>query len=626
VSGIAASVDADLSEQIRSLVAQGDPTSVPSGILLWFGDTALPAGTETEPPSMSAAAWVGTYLRLMGGAVSGAPRRVPALPTVQSAGAQPGEPVPLAIVSAAFHRPTTAAAEAVRAAGATGGRADLPDSLATAIEPAETLLVTALLSDQWHRAVPAHRGRAVTLTLPSELLITNDPNGSITDVAVDVGSGWQPIGSDANVHFEAPGGASKVEITVRCTTTHGERFGRCEMTISDDPVPPAPDETWHLTPDQGNTGHAFVFRCSDGDRLRRPILIAEGWPGNASAASLAEALGQHRLLERWHAAGHDVIVIGFDNGLDAMQSNTGVVHSAIHTALARTDDALTVGGMSMGALISRLALMEMERDGDDHRAAVYLSIDGPHGRGAYTTVVGQWLAQNFTWLSPAYAGLAKLIRSPSNLEFISLIESNGALGPDPMRTAFLAELDRLGGYPTRPVKLAIACGSGHGSTAPPPTAPVLRWDVPGLVDVTLLPLPQGGTHQIAAASITGHPGQTPRPLVASSEICWESVQGARDVLNDEVTSVLSAFGCAFDTTLGTSASLPTVSSLDVDGDPNAAIPPPGSGSSPFDDYTFSATDQRHLQFTSDIVDWMIDRVERHQPDGSDHETHLRSAT
>jgi hypothetical protein len=618
-SGRGVSFNGELSDQIRSLVDQADTSTVPSATLLWFGNTALPTGCDTEPRIVSSAEWAGQLLRLNGGTLPGAEQSLPPLVRVQRSAAQPGEPVPLAILWARFHRPTEATHDAVSAAAATGRRADLPDTLADAIEPAETLMATALLADQWQRPVPAFRGRTVTLTLPPELLLSNDPAGPISDIAVDAGEGWQPLGVGASITVVAPADAEQLHLTVRCSTPGGERQARCDLALSDDPIPPRPDEIWQLTRPGSNPGHAFVFRSGTGERLRRPILIAEGWPGGASAATLAEAVSQHDLLNRWRSSGHDVIMVGFDRGLDAIPSNTGVVRHAIETASQRTGDQLVVGGMSMGALVSRLALLEMEHEGLDHRTAAYLSIDGPHGRGAYTTVAGQWLVQQFRWLSPQYAGLAHLIHTPSNLQFISLIVSDDQVGPDPLRTAFLAELDRLGGYPTRPVKLAVACGQGTGQASPPPTDPILSWRVPGLIDVVLHPMPAGAEREIARAAIAGSPVAPPPALRVHSDVCWESVPGAVDVLNAEVTSILASFGCPIETTLGMSSSLPTVSSLDIDGDPLAPIPPPGSGATPFDDYTCSATNQRHLQLTSEVVDWLVNRVEHHQPAAAAHD-------
>ncbi|MEA3183545.1 MAG: hypothetical protein QOJ74_22, partial [Ilumatobacteraceae bacterium] len=424
--------------------------------------------------------------------------------------------------------------------------------------------------------------------------------------------GYQPIAPGGTLDIEVAPGVSTLALTVRCRSARGVRYAACSVAISDDPVPPAPDETWQLQPASGNPGHAFVFRCGSGDTLHRPVLIAEGFPGGQSPQMLAEALGQFDLLGRLRSNGHDIVVVGFDDGTATIQSNAGVIREAIAQVRARTADPLVVGGMSMGGLITRYALTEMEHDGVEHGAAVYLSIDTPHGPGAYTTVPGQWLVNNFTALSPAYLGLTALLDAPSNLQFIGLIEQDGTVGPHPLRTTLLDDLRRLGEYPQRLVKLAIACGQGAGYGGPPPTAPILAWFNDGFADITLLPMPAGGpATAIAFGATLGAPSR-PEPLMVSSEVCWETVPGALNVLNAEVVEVVSSLGCTVTSSLGLSSSMPTVSALAASVGLNDPIPPAGSGASPFDDYIFSATDQLHLQFTGDVVDWIVDRIEMHQ--------------
>ena len=81
------------------------------------------------------------------------------------------------------------------------------------------------------------------------------------------------------------------------------------------------------------------------------------------------------MLGRLRSAGHDVIAIGFDKGLDTIQSNAAVVVSAIERARSLTDDPLVVGGMSMGGIVSRYALLQMEHNGDDHYIGTEAVID-----------------------------------------------------------------------------------------------------------------------------------------------------------------------------------------------------------------------------------------------------------
>ncbi|MGZ4723027.1 MAG: hypothetical protein ACXV8L_02310, partial [Ilumatobacteraceae bacterium] len=323
-----------LPEQVESLLDQAGAATVPTGVLLWFGDTDLPDGVDPSDP-LSPAAWAATYLRLTGGDLG---RALPPLEGIQARAAQPGQPVPLAIASIRFDHPTGDIVKAVTEAARTGTTAALPASLTDAISPAETTIVTALLAEQWHRPVPAYRGRTLQLQVLPELLITNSGNATLTDIAIDAGGGFVDVAPGGTITVEVGPGVSSLTLTVRCRSSAGVRHAACTLAISDDAVPPAPDETWQLRPASGNTGHAFVFRSGTGNAMHRPILIAEGWPGGYSSAQLAEALGQHGMLARLLANGHDVVLVGFDNGTDNVQSNAGVIVEAIHQTGKRTTD------------------------------------------------------------------------------------------------------------------------------------------------------------------------------------------------------------------------------------------------------------------------------------------------
>ena len=51
---------AGLTDQIRGLLAQAGPETVPCRMLAWWGDTDLPAGDENAP-ALTQAEWEATY-------------------------------------------------------------------------------------------------------------------------------------------------------------------------------------------------------------------------------------------------------------------------------------------------------------------------------------------------------------------------------------------------------------------------------------------------------------------------------------------------------------------------------------------------------------------------------------
>lgn len=610
-------IDEPLAGQIRRLLSQVDSTTVPSGVLVWFGDAHFPDGNDADPPTLSLSEWTSIYLRLFGGA---RPSRLPPPPSVVPGGAaQPGEPIPLVIASIEYQRPSAVASEAaVHAAGA-GTAAELPSELADNVETAHTFIAAASLAGQIFRDLPATRGRSFQLRLDQAGLISNSDT-DISDVTVDAddGLGPRPLPVGGTIEIDPPEGVTALQLTVTAATAVGPRTARCSIAISDDPVPTPPDEVLAIGSSETATGRLMIFRAdgASGERLSNPILIAEGFPGGHSPQYLFEMVNQHQLLERWQASGRDVVVIGFDNGKQAIQANASVVRAAIDHVTRRTHDTLMVSGWSMGGLVTRFALAQMETEGVDHHTDVYFTVDTPHGRGAYTTVCGQWFCQEFGQLSPAIAGAQAVLASTANDQFLGLRVHGDTVGPSAARLAFLEDLAAVGWYPQNVRRLAVACGSGAGAVgATAPAEPMMTWSTNGFGDVVLRHLVDDGRVTIGTGTTMGAIDASPEPLSAATDVCWEITPGAREAYFDAVVGPVRSLGIGdVSISLEVGCSMPTVSALDLDIDPFAKIPAPGAVLSPFHDFATNATDQHHLQLTADLADWIFDRVARNTGD------------
>lgn len=612
-------LDQPLAEQLRGLLAQNDSTSVPSGVLLWFGDAHLPDGGAPRPTALTSPAWTAMYLRLLGAARPGV---LPPPAAVAGRAAEPGEPIPLQIAAVDFHRFTDVAAAEIRRAASAGTTAELPTDLAASLEPAVAFAATVVLADQFVRDVPVVRGRSGELVLEHDGLIAN--GAPITDVTVDTGDGAgpRPIAPGEAIAFEVPADAISLDLTIAASVGDVRRTAACTVGVVDDPPPVQPDEIVPLCDGDERTGRLLCFRATSpgapaADRWRAPVLVAEGFPGNHSAAYLADMLAQHGLLERLRSTGHDVAVIGFDQGSDTMQPNAAVVRAAIEYVLARTDDELVVSGWSMGGLITRFALAQMEQMGVDHRTAIYLSVDTPHGRGAYTTVAGQWCCEQLAGLSPALAGAGAVLAAPADQQFLAMYVDGDTVGPSASRRQFLADLEDVGWYPQRPRRYAVACGSGDGAQrVPVPIEPMMTWETDGFGDVVLQHLVDDGTVTIGEGASMGALDAVPRPVTTHSAVCWEIMPGSRERYFDLVVEPVRSLGVGRVTaSLELGCAMPTVSALDLAIDPRSPIPAPGAVVCPFHDYTTSESDQRHLQLTPAVVDWIIDHIDHrdHQP-------------
>ncbi|MFE3141999.1 hypothetical protein [Streptomyces scopuliridis] len=228
---------------------------------------------------------------------------------------------------------------------------------------------------------------------------------------------------------------------------------------------PEPDEQWQLP-----NGFAHVFYGEGNRGIIRPVIMGDGFNLGKSDLKLLYA-GLDRdfpLLSELRRRGRDVILLGFDERSASVLANAEAAMAAImRTSAEQLGDApLTVGGFSMGGLVTRYALARMEMQRIDHRARLYFSYDSPH-RGAVVPVG----LQAFSHFIPVGNDFARQMNSPAARQMLwrHYDPESGKIGIAPERKQFLEELARIGSWPQIPLKLALANGraDGTGLTIPP---------------------------------------------------------------------------------------------------------------------------------------------------------------
>lgn len=609
-----------LAAQLRRLLSQATGATVPGGILLSWGASGLPDGARTAP-ALTRTEWESTYFRLANGAL--APGVVRPLAEVQAITRELGadDPVPIAIASFRVATPRARLMRDVRAAAAAGtALAHPPDTLAAALEERRVFAATAMMPAQWGVPEPLHRGGPMTFVVDERLHLTNPGAPPPRRVELDLadGRGFQEVapGTPVTVDF---GAVDEAVVGVRCLYDDTALTARLRVGIGGGAPPPAPDDVWPLAAAAedgrpGNTGRAWVYRSAGRSEVRHPILIVEGFPGGHARDYLYELLNQAGTLEALRAAGYDVVIVGLDNGADLVQRNAGVLIAAMREAMRRTGFPLVVGGMSLGGVISRYALAQLEAGGESHATRIYVSIDAPHG-GAYTSLGVQWFVQSLVPFLPGLAGFAALLDAPGNQQMMLSWLHEGTPQVSPLRHQLLSDLEGLGGYPRHARRIAVSCGRGDGVDSAPAGARTLAWDGAPFVSATLGTLPGDGAADVIAQGswfLAEPPELT--PLTAGGDVAWEFVPGGRDIYNAEVAGIAAGLGCgvvdhAFDVT----CSVPTVSALDIDQNP--CLPVTGADG-PFDAYTCSPADELHLTITPEVSAWLLNELGR-PPDGAD---------
>lgn len=250
-----------------------------------------------------------------------------------------------------------------------------------------------------------------------------------------------------------------------------QTWGLWKRAAAPEPPPaPAPSMEWRFNSRSHNGGTARVYLANDKFGLQRPVILSDGF--NAGPSNFDELWhglngSGFAFIDELRRRGHDLILLGYDERNASILTNAEIATQCVMRAIAERKGTapLLTGGFSMGGLVTRYALAKMEHEGIDHQTATYLSFDSPH-RGAWIPIGLQALA-HFMVVVPA---LSKQINSPAARQLlwrhISSVEDTPK--EDPLRTAFLAELARVGSWPKRPRLLAVANGrgDGHGNGVP----------------------------------------------------------------------------------------------------------------------------------------------------------------
>jgi cytochrome P450 len=570
------------------------PDVVPGRLLALFFRDGLPS-REGEGPPLTQPQFSGVYWLLENAALE--PDVVQPLSCFEALtrDMRPDGPVPIAIVNYRVMVPTERAVRSVLAAAEHGRPVRFTRDM---LDERRVFAATGFLHDQWKRPIPVHRGRDVEFFLDRRFYRTNpdEPWPDRVEVSLD-GGDWQEL--DFGEPLRPVRAASEeVRVRIRCRYGETERTAHFAVAVSDEPAPPEPAETWELEPtDTTARGHASVFRAPEHDEIVNPVIMVEGFPGNRPYDYTYEVLDQHGMVDELNANGYDLVIVGLDDGMRPVGDNVGVLVECMKKARERTSQPLVVGGLSMGGIISRLALAGLEDAGKPHGTRAYLSIDAPH-RGTYTSLGVQWFVDSLVSWAPALRGFKGLLDSKANQQLLLWWLDEGEATVSELRGKLVEELDRLG-HARQPRKLGVACGRGDGAVHPQ-TAEVLTWSGGGM-EMRIRPLPGDANRVLAEGSWLDH---TFRPLgPPPGERALDAAPGGQNTYNGQAGAFARNLACGevkqeHDAACG----VPTVSALDLDQHP---LDPVQQDGGPFDACTWNAENRQHLELTKDVTEWIV---------------------
>ena len=127
---------------------------------------------------------------------------------------------------------------------------------------------------------------------------------------------------------------------------------------------------------QSGTSNRMV-KWQNTSTLKKPVLIVEGFdPVNVTFPAFYYSSGRE-YIERFLDLGHSVLILNFGNGGADMRDNSEILQSALLKINDLTPDSIILIGISMGGVISRHALVNMEDSSVQHNVSHFVSLDSP---------------------------------------------------------------------------------------------------------------------------------------------------------------------------------------------------------------------------------------------------------
>ncbi len=351
-----------------------------------------------------------------------------------------------------------------------------------------------------------------TLMLPTDLIFKNI-GWSINNVEVDAddGLGWRGLaaGGTLSIHYAADG-TKDIKLRIR----KGGRWWQAHthLNVSEPPAnrfanySNTPDESFLVTgikPHLGGFARGkvqFFYSCG-AKKLRRPLIVVEGFefPGlpilPITYTTLFDKLNEEvwdgqtpsNLKDYLSGEGYDLIYVDLENNVDYIQRNAFMLEEVIRLvnqkkAEAGSTEPNVVLGVSLGGLIGKYALLDMETNNLSHDTRLFITYDSPL-RGANIPIGIQCMVK---WLSLQLGRFDGLGGSSPLGSIPALNAALGALdAPAPRQmllqraeiqdivpgvtgititnaeqVAFQAELDAMGALSIRHVALANGTNNG----------------------------------------------------------------------------------------------------------------------------------------------------------------------
>ncbi|WP_289023768.1 T9SS type A sorting domain-containing protein [uncultured Salegentibacter sp.] len=263
---------------------------------------------------------------------------------------------------------------------------------------------------------------SVIISLPPSMQHTNIAGISGIEVDLDNGQGYQSLNNNANA-FANYSTNGVYTWTYRINLGSGNyKYVRQKMEVNADGqglqtlMASCTEEEEKITASRSYLGQAGSATLqiqyvtgSDCENFQKPLIVAEGFDtgilasegiiGDSDINFFLQKIEQSNSpqLENLINNNYDIIYVNWDNGTDYIQRNAYVLQKVIDWVNENKtgSEPNVVLGQSMGGLIARYALKDMEDNDVDHETGLYISHDSPH-QGAHVPLGFLYMARHMS--------------------------------------------------------------------------------------------------------------------------------------------------------------------------------------------------------------------------------------
>jgi len=257
--------------------------------------------------------------------------------------------------------------------------------------------------------------------LPSSLYFTNNDRMVNFEIDFGDGRGFRPLATDRVVLVDYPDmedDFKHFEIVVRCSERgssnyHGpiaktqyllQKKAPSDLELELSELPQRTCNTSYIAEGDARIHVRYGIQNKDNEEIRHPVIFIEGfdldrdpfdnrfgdvnWNTLMTGLSFDENGDSTRtnlndikfFTERLHQKNFDLIFIDFKDATRSMFDNGQTVIRVLQWVQQNKvgDDGISVFGASLGGLIARYAIRQMEIEGCDHCVKLNCSFDSPH--------------------------------------------------------------------------------------------------------------------------------------------------------------------------------------------------------------------------------------------------------